>query len=124
MKFCSKCGKELHDEAVVCVGCGCAVAPATPVAPVKEVKPKKKYGGLATAAKVFCILGVICQGWTLLALAWTLPLTIVFCKKVKAGKRVGVGLKICLLLFVSLLGGIFALCMGQPKEVQPDEDDE
>lgn len=24
MKFCSKCGKELVDEAVVCPGCGCA----------------------------------------------------------------------------------------------------
>ena len=26
MKFCSKCGKELVDEAVVCTHCGCAVA--------------------------------------------------------------------------------------------------
>ena len=25
MKFCSKCGNELIDEAVVCPGCGCAV---------------------------------------------------------------------------------------------------
>ncbi len=25
MKFCTKCGKELLDEAVICVGCGCAV---------------------------------------------------------------------------------------------------
>lgn len=25
MKFCAHCGKELLDEAVVCVGCGCAV---------------------------------------------------------------------------------------------------
>lgn len=25
MKYCSKCGKELMDEAVICVGCGCAV---------------------------------------------------------------------------------------------------
>lgn len=25
MKYCSKCGKELVDEAVVCVNCGCAV---------------------------------------------------------------------------------------------------
>lgn len=25
-KFCSKCGKEIDDEAVVCVGCGCEVA--------------------------------------------------------------------------------------------------
>ena len=34
MKYCQKCGKELADEAVVCVGCGCPVeapkaAPAT-----------------------------------------------------------------------------------------------
>ncbi len=25
MKYCSKCGKEIMDEAVVCVNCGCAV---------------------------------------------------------------------------------------------------
>lgn len=29
MKFCSKCGKEILDEAVVCPNCGCAVAPNT-----------------------------------------------------------------------------------------------
>ena len=26
--FCSHCGKEIDDAAVVCVGCGCAVEPA------------------------------------------------------------------------------------------------
>lgn len=26
MKYCSHCGAELHDEAVVCVKCGCSVA--------------------------------------------------------------------------------------------------
>ena len=25
MKFCSKCGKEIVDEAIVCPNCGCAV---------------------------------------------------------------------------------------------------
>ena len=25
MKFCSKCGKEMVDEAIVCPNCGCAV---------------------------------------------------------------------------------------------------
>ena len=25
MKYCTHCGKELYDEAVICVGCGCAV---------------------------------------------------------------------------------------------------
>ena len=29
MKFCSKCGKELLDEAIVCPNCGCAVANLT-----------------------------------------------------------------------------------------------
>ena len=27
MKYCTKCGKELLDEAVICPGCGCAVGP-------------------------------------------------------------------------------------------------
>ena len=26
MRFCSKCGKEIMDEAVICPGCGCSVA--------------------------------------------------------------------------------------------------
>lgn len=26
MKICSHCGKEIMDEAVICVNCGCAVA--------------------------------------------------------------------------------------------------
>ncbi|MBE6732551.1 MAG: zinc ribbon domain-containing protein [Ruminococcaceae bacterium] len=29
MKYCQKCGKELVDEAVICIGCGCAVAKDT-----------------------------------------------------------------------------------------------
>ena len=29
MKFCSKCGKELVDEAVICINCGCSVASPT-----------------------------------------------------------------------------------------------
>ena len=28
MKYCSKCGAEIHDEAVICPKCGCAVAPS------------------------------------------------------------------------------------------------
>ena len=27
MKYCSKCGKELHDDAIFCTGCGCSVDP-------------------------------------------------------------------------------------------------
>lgn len=30
MKYCSHCGKELLDEAVICPGCGCAVGTQVP----------------------------------------------------------------------------------------------
>lgn len=29
--FCSNCGKEIDDKAVVCIGCGCAVQPVKKV---------------------------------------------------------------------------------------------
>ena len=32
MKFCSKCGKEINEEAVICVHCGCSIAPNAPAA--------------------------------------------------------------------------------------------
>ncbi|MBQ3135168.1 MAG: hypothetical protein IJB75_05095 [Oscillospiraceae bacterium] len=52
MKYCTKCGKELMDESVICVGCGCSVvenknpqfAPATQ-------KPK--------AAMILGIVGIV-----------------------------------------------------------------
>ena len=28
MKYCSRCGKELVDDAIFCTGCGCAVDPS------------------------------------------------------------------------------------------------
>ena len=37
--FCNKCGKEVNDEAVVCVGCGCAV---------KNVSVERDNKGLIT----------------------------------------------------------------------------
>ena len=38
MKFCRKCGKELMDEAVICVGCGC---PVSQTANIQPATPKK-----------------------------------------------------------------------------------
>ena len=50
--FCSKCGTEISDEAVVCVHCGCAVTPAqsTVATPVSE-EDKVSIG--------FCILSFL-----------------------------------------------------------------
>lgn len=105
MKFCQKCGQEIVEEAVICPHCGCAVSGV------------KSGGddGLAVASKIFLILGCIGQGWLLLPLAWCLPITISICNKMKNGEPVGVGLKVCALLFVNTLAGILLLCRSDDK---------
>jgi hypothetical protein len=55
LKFCTHCGKEIHDQAVVCVHCGCAVAPL----------PSEKQG--TSLPVILGILGIVC--------AWLYALT-------------------------------------------------
>ena len=54
--FCSKCGKEIHDEAVVCVHCGCTVDGKNSIASVSKNEPAPI---LATLALVFSFLSPI-----------------------------------------------------------------
>lgn len=63
MKYCSKCGKELFDEAVYCPGCGCAAAPQ------KQAQDAPNMG-FAVLCFFFPLLGLI------LYLIWkdTMPL--------------------------------------------------
>lgn len=108
MKFCEKCGKQIADEAIICPGCGCAVA---------SVKKAENCGndGLAIASKIFLVLGCIAQGWLLIPLAWCLPISISICNRMKRGEAVGTGLKICALLFVNMISGILLLCRSDDK---------
>ena len=53
MKYCSQCGKELVDEAVVCPNCGCAVQ-----APVSQQEDKPSTG-LNILAFLFPVIGLI-----------------------------------------------------------------
>ena len=43
MKYCSKCGKEVHDDAVICVNCGCSIVDksAASTAPVGQLKTNR-----------------------------------------------------------------------------------
>ena len=50
MKYCSKCGKELVDEAVICTNCGCSVA-QTNATPAYVEEDKISVG--------FCILAFL-----------------------------------------------------------------
>ena len=55
MKFCSKCGKELRDEAVICIHCGCSVeTPKSKAAP--DDAPST---GFALAGFFIPLLGLI-----------------------------------------------------------------
>ena len=98
MKYCTKCGTPIADEAVICFGCGCSAVEA------------KKSSGLATAARVFMVLGTVIMGLYILPLAWCIPMTVSYFKKVKNNQPISTGFKVCSLLFVSLLGGVFMLC--------------
>lgn len=107
MKYCAHCGAEIMDAAVICVKCGCATQtqpqPAAQAAAVKD-------DTLDVVIKVVLILACVIQGIILLPLAWCIPMTVSIFKKLNSGEPISTGLKVCTLLFVSLLGGICLLC--------------
>ena len=106
MKYCSKCGAEMMDEAVFCVKCGCAVENSV------IFRPASRKSGAVTAAKVFMIIGTVLMALCTycIALAWCLPLTIIYFNKIKRGEPISTGFKVCSLLFVSMIAGILMLC--------------
>ena len=52
MKYCSHCGAQIEDQAVVCVKCGCAVAPHT-------TEPDVPSTGLNIISFLFPVIGLI-----------------------------------------------------------------
>lgn len=108
MKYCSHCGNELHEEAVICVKCGCSVEKPLPAA-----KSLRKDDTLATVIKVFLIISCIAQGWLIIPLAWCIPMTISIFKKLNNSEPIGTGFKVCTLIFVSVVSGICLLCMDE-----------
>ncbi len=71
---------------------------------------------LATVVKIFMIIGCVAQGWMIIPLAWCLPMTISVFKSLKTGRPIGMGMKICTLLFVSLVSGVCLLCMKDDRK--------
>ena len=135
MKFCTNCAAQIADDATMCPNCGAAQvvaqqnyatqqpygAPQQPYgAPQQPYGAPQTYGdpyaepakpsGLATAAKIFMIIATVVQGLYILPLAWCLPMTLSYCKKIKYNQPVSVGFKVCSLLFVNTIAGILMLC--------------
>ena len=57
MKYCTHCGKELLDDAVICVGCGCS----TDQSPVTKstVKPESLVNTYASRTKINGIIWIV-----------------------------------------------------------------
>ena len=140
MKFCQHCGAEIHDEAVVCVHCGRSIE-----SPKKSGSSNNAntlitiakvfmiiscvaypaigllYGlimlipAIATAMTELIIVGVVILVCFCIPLAWTLPLTLTVHNKSKNHEPIGIGLKICTLLFVNVIAGILLLCANDEE---------
>ena len=58
MKYCTHCGKELFDEAVICPGCGCAVS--TEPAQAKQADLVRKLSEkVKTNAIIWLVIGIL-----------------------------------------------------------------
>ena len=85
MKYCSHCGQALGENSNVCPVCGKTNESQVPSAPREP-----KESGLATAAKILMILGTIVNAISgfLIPLAWCIPMTISYCRKLKRGEPI------------------------------------
>lgn len=103
MKFCSKCGKEILDEAVVCPACGCAVESAVS-------STESKGSTLKTIAYVFMVIACVVYAWTLVPLIWLIPMTLKVNRARKENLPLSLAFKVCTLLFANFIAGILLLC--------------
>ncbi|MBR5272057.1 MAG: hypothetical protein IKU25_01495 [Clostridia bacterium] len=111
MKFCTHCGAQIHEEAVICVKCGCSVAPPKPVVNNSDDNV------MQLIVKIFLILGCVACGWLIIPLAWCLPITIAIFNRMRDNKPISTGLKVCALIFVNLIAGICLLCMDDENKI-------
>ena len=57
--FCQKCGKEINNDAVICVGCGCPVNQEKAAAIFTPQKPVRESKDLANCALIFAFVAPI-----------------------------------------------------------------
>lgn len=93
--------REIDDSAAYCPYCG---------APTGEKRDNDSM--LTTIAQIFMVIGCVAGAPLLLPLCWSIPMTVSYFRRVKERRPIGIGFKVCTLLFVSLVAGIMMLCDG------------
>lgn len=114
--FCKNCGTKLEDNINFCPVCGCNQNQNNTINQTKVEETSKNDNlyrsddhTIRMISFIFCLLATIFTGWLILPLAWCIPLTIRCYNWYKYNRYMGIGVKICILLFVSQIGGILAL---------------
>ena len=105
MKYCTKCGQELVDEAVVCTHCGCPVD-SNYKGSTKKANTKTE---LREAARIIMIVFTVLTGFAIIPLFWMVPMTVYLNNRVKNNEEISLAYKICCLLFCGTIPGILLL---------------
>jgi hypothetical protein len=71
---------------------------------------------LRLVAFVFSLITTVFVGWTLLPLAWMLPMTIISYGIYKGTKKNTVAFGVCMLLFVNIVSGVLLLVAKKDDE--------
>ena len=138
-RYCTKCGAKVFQETVVCPHCGCPMGNANVGKGKEKNKgidiAIKVF--LILTISVFAVYALISlivlmcfyiNGYEMindlpytykmahvtfisciLPLSWIMPISVIVMKKMKQNKTIGVGLKVCTLIFVNTIAGILLL---------------
>ena len=77
--------------------------------PAATPAPADNDKNLRLVAYIFNLISTILFGWTLIPLAWMIPMTVISYGIYKGTKKNTTAFGVCTLLFVSLVGGILLL---------------
>ena len=70
---------------------------------------------LKLVAFIFNVVSTIFVGWTLIPLAWMIPMTVISWGIYKGTRKNTTAFGVCTLIFVSLVGGILLLVAKKEK---------
>lgn len=119
MKYCAHCGRQIEDEAVICLNCGCLVSPSAKKGDADPIFMARQNNNHSDLAKWSLICGIVSffVGWFALGITAMVFANIskedtggVMCPRAKAGFYCGlVSTVIYLAVFVIIVAAVTAL---------------
>lgn len=118
MKYCQQCGTQMDDDSAFCPNCGTpSRVDPKPIVTAPAQQTQAQPAPILVVAKVFMIIGCVASAFCFLfPLCWTIPMTVCYCNALNNRRPIGVGFKVCTLLFVSTIAGILMLCDSQSNQ--------